>query len=126
MAHVETVSHRFREIVRPRRPRKFFAAVAALALALVYSPLVAGAAGSPSHVAAVTPSPTPSGGSTNNGTLMICAAGSGAAQGRQLTFTVGTWSGSVPAGAPPGGYCIVGPSLPAGSIATIQQTTSPL
>jgi len=121
------VSDRSEKILRPRHPRIFFTAVACVALALAYSPPVARAAGwsSPSRVADASPSPTPSAGSTNNGALMICVAGSGAALGRQYAFTVGAWSGSVPAGPAPGGYCIVGPSLPAGSIATIQQTTSP-
>jgi hypothetical protein len=118
-------SHRFREILRPRHPRKFFAVAAGLALTLVYSPLVAGATGSASRVATVAPSPTPSGGPANNGILKICVAGSGAAQGTQFAFTAGTWSGSVRAGPAPGGYCIVGPSLPTGSLATIQQTISP-
>lgn len=69
----------------------------------------------------VNPGP-PCGPPPNNGTLKICkVAGPGITPGTYFPFTVGTWSGSVPAGPAPGGYCIVGPSLPVGSTATIQE-----
>lgn len=66
---------------------------------------------------------------TPPGLLKICkVAGAGVAVGTPFTFTVGSNTlppvpaGPVPAGPGPGGTCVIGPSLPAGTTATVTET----
>jgi len=52
----------------------------------------------------------------NAGLLKVCkVAGPGIAVGTQFNFTAGANTFSVPAGPPPGGTCVVGPTFPVGS-----------
>jgi Big-like domain-containing protein len=57
------------------------------------------------------------------GVLKVCkVAGPGVAVGTPFTFTAGSSTFTVPAGPPPGGTCVVGPSFPVGSVVTVAET----
>lgn len=61
-----------------------------------------------------------------SGTLKICkVAGPGVAVGTPFNFTAGPFSGAVPAGPAPGGYCVIGPSLPVGTVVNVQEAVPP-
>lgn len=65
-----------------------------------------------------------------NGVLKVCkVAGPGVAVGTPFNFTASSGSTStsltVPAGPPPGGTCVVGPSFPVGSPVTVIETPIP-
>jgi len=63
---------------------------------------------------------TPAGGKA---VLKVCkVAGPGIAVGTPFTFGAGTASFTVPAGAPPGGLCVVGTTVAVGSTATVSET----
>ena len=58
-----------------------------------------------------------------SGRLKICkVAGAGVAVGTAFTFTAGSSTFTVPAGPGPEGTCVLGPSVPAGSTVTVQET----
>ncbi|HJQ69855.1 MAG TPA: Ig-like domain repeat protein [Blastocatellia bacterium] len=58
--------------------------------------------------------------------LKVCkVAGPGIPVGTPFTFTAGPSTFTVPAGPPPGGTCVVGPSFPAGSTVTVTETIPP-
>jgi hypothetical protein len=63
----------------------------------------------------------------STGLLKICkVAGPGIAVGTPFTFTAGgNTVGPVPAGPPPGGTCVLGPSFPVGSTITVAETPIP-
>jgi hypothetical protein len=57
------------------------------------------------------------------GLLKICkVAGTGVSVGTPFKFTAGSSTVTVPAGPPPGGTCVVGPSFPAGTSVTVAET----
>lgn len=59
----------------------------------------------------------------DQGVLKLCkVAGPGVAIGAPFAFKVGASTYSVPAGAPPGGSCVLGPSFAVGSTATVVET----
>jgi hypothetical protein len=54
--------------------------------------------------------------------VKICkVAGPGIPVGTQFKFSAGSFGGLVPAGPAPGGYCVLGPSVPVGSVVTVQE-----
>ncbi len=60
------------------------------------------------------------------GQVKICkVAGPGIAVGTQFKFGAGSFAGLVPAGPAPGGYCVLGPSVPVGSVVTVQEGVPP-
>jgi hypothetical protein len=66
---------------------------------------------------------------TPPGVLKVCkAAGPGVALDTKFTFKYSSTAGSgkltVPAGPAPGGYCVLGPPLPDGTIVTVTETNS--
>ncbi len=63
---------------------------------------------------------TPAGGKA---VIKVCkVAGPGIAVGAPFTFGAGSASFSVPAGPPPGGYCVVGTTAAVGATATVSET----
>lgn len=68
---------------------------------------------------------------TGGSVLKICkVAGTGVTVGTPFTFTYSSAAGSgtfpqVPAGPSPGGICVIGPSLPAGTNVTVTETGPP-
>jgi hypothetical protein len=63
---------------------------------------------------------TPAGGKA---VVKVCkVAGPGIATGTPFTFGAGSASFSVPAGPPPGGYCVVGTTAAVGATATVSET----
>jgi hypothetical protein len=62
-------------------------------------------------------------GNENTGILKVCkVAGPGIAVGTPFSFTAGSSTFAVPAGPPPGGTCMVGPSFPVGTKITVAET----
>jgi hypothetical protein len=62
-------------------------------------------------------------GNQDRGILKVCkVAGTGIAVGTPFTFTAGSSTFTVPAGPPPGGTCVVGPSFPVGTKITVAET----
>lgn len=60
------------------------------------------------------------------GILKVCkVAGRGIAVGTPFTFTAGASTVTVPAGPPPGGTCMIGPSLAVGSHVTVDEAVPP-
>jgi hypothetical protein len=58
--------------------------------------------------------------------LKICkVAGPGVAVGTPFSFNTGVGTVSVPAGPAPGGYCVIGPAFPSGTVATITEAIPP-
>lgn len=60
------------------------------------------------------------------GQLKICkVAGPGIAVGTPFKFAVESFGVVVPAGPAPGGYCVLGPSVPVGSVVSVQEGVPP-
>lgn len=58
--------------------------------------------------------------------VKICkVAGPGIAVGTSFKFSAGSFSGVVPAGPAPGGYCVLGPSVPVGTLLNVQEGIPP-
>ena len=61
-----------------------------------------------------------------NGLLKVCkVAGIGVAVGTPFSFTAGASTFTVPAGPPPAGTCVVGPTFPVGTTVTVDEVVPP-